>query len=545
MGHLISISGLHVTLFATLMGALVLFLWRRSQRLTSWLPARKAAALAGALAAFAYVLLAGFQVPAQRTLYMLSVAAIGLWIGRPGTASTVLAWALGVVLVLDPWAMLAPGFWLSFGAVALLLFVGCQRLAPGQWLAAATRTQWAVTLGLLPPMLALFQQVSLVSPIANAFAIPLVSLVVVPLTLGGLFIPWDPILVAAHEVFALCALALEWLSHLPAANWEQHAPPAWTMLAGIVGVLLLLAPRGVPGRWLGALWLLPLFLLVPAVPAPGQVWITVLDVGQGLAIAVQTAQHALVYDTGPRFNDQADSGNRIIAPYLRAAGIRRLDALIVSHRDSDHSGGARSLLEVVPIAWLASSLAPDDALYEQLSGQRATRCEAGQRWAWDGVGFHFLHPLAESYGNSRLKTNDRGCVLRIDTQRGSVLFAADIEARSERELLARAAGDLAASVLIVPHHGSKTSSTTEFIAAVKPKLAVIAAGYRNRFGHPKPEILARYEEAGIRVVRTDFGGALAVNFTDEGSIVVQGQRERERRYWRSAPVRTAEQAPLE
>jgi competence protein ComEC len=544
VGHLISISGLHVTLFATLMGALVLLGWKRFQCLTSRLPARKAAALAGAAAAFAYVLLAGFQVPAQRTLYMLSVGALGLWLGRPGSASTVLAWALAIVLTIDPWAVVSPGFWLSFGAVALLLFVGCQRLGPGHWLAASARTQWAVTLGLLPPMLALFQQVSLISPLANALAIPVVSFIVVPLTLSGLALPWDALLVGAHDVFAAVAGFLELLARMPSASWEQHAPPAWTVAAGMAGVLLLLAPRGIPGRWLGLAWLAPLFVVAPGVPAPGALWLTVLDVGQGLAVVVQTTHRSLVYDTGPRYNDQSDSGNRIIAPYLRAAGIRHLDGLVVSHRDSDHSGGARSLLQTVPIDWMASSLAPDDGLYEHFSGQRAIRCAAGEEWAWDGVRFAFLHPLAASYDDPRLKTNDRGCVLRIEAEGGSVLLAADIEARSERELLARAADALPASLLVVPHHGSRTSSTREFLAAVRPRYALVTAGYRNRFGHPRAEILARYGEVGAQVLRTDLEGALAVRIEPEGVIRVSGERDLERRYWRSAPLRTP-QTPLE
>ncbi|MBK8741107.1 MAG: ComEC family competence protein [Betaproteobacteria bacterium] len=251
VSHLLSISGLHVTLFATVFGGAVYWCWRRSHRLTTRLPARKAAALLGALAAFGYVLLAGFEVPAQRTLYMLSVAALGLWIGRPGTAWTVLAWALFAVLLVDPWAVLAAGFWLSFGAVALLMYVGAGRLAAnggGHWLAAAGRAQWAITVGLIPLMLSLFQQVSLVAPLANALAIPVVGMVVVPLALVWLVLPWDGILLGAHQLFALAVIALEWLNTLPAAVWSQHAPPAWGVAAGVVGVLLLLAPRGLHVR---------------------------------------------------------------------------------------------------------------------------------------------------------------------------------------------------------------------------------------------------------------------------------------------------------
>jgi len=536
IGHLISISGLHVTLFASLMGGLCYLLWRQSQRLTSLLPARKAAALTGVLAAAAYVLLAGYQVPAQRTLYMLGVAAAGLWIGRPGTGSAVLLWALAAVLAIDPWAVLAPGFWLSFGAVALLFYVGSARTGRPHWLAAALETQWAVTLGLLPPMLGLFQQVSLVSPLANAFAIPVVSFVVVPLTLFALVLPLDAPLVAAHAVFELVAQALAALSALPAAVWEQHAPAWWAVAAGAFGTLLLLAPRGIPGRWLGALWLLPLFLIRPAAPPAGMAWITVLDVGQGLSLLVRTSEHALLYDTGPRFSLDADAGNRIIAPYLRAAGVPRLDALVVSHQDSDHSGGARSLMQVLPIGWLLSSLPQGHELLRDAEEQAIThlRCEAGQGWEWDGVRFSVLHPAGASYDNPKLKTNDRGCVLKIADATGSLLIAADIEARSERELVARESGALPAGALLVPHHGSKTSSTPEFIDAVSPTLAIVTAGYRNRFGHPKPEIVERYSNRGIRVLRTDDEGAIELRLNSEGPRA-QGYRARDRHYWREAP----------
>ena len=418
VSHLLSISGLHVTLFATIIGGAVYWLWRRSQWLTTRLPARKAAALLGALAAFGYVLLAGFEVPAQRTLYMLMVAAIGLWIGRPGTAYTVLLWALLAVLLLDPWAVLAAGFWLSFGAVGLLMYISIGRLAAGgggHWLPAAGRAQWAITVGLIPLMLALFQQVSLIAPLANAFAIPVVGMVVVPMALAWLVLPWDGILIGAHQLFALVAAGLEWLNALPSAVWSQHAPPAWGVAAGAVGVLLLLAPRGLHIRLLGAVWLLPLFVVVPSRPEPGAVWLEVLDVGQGLAVLAQTRHHALLYDTGPRFNDLADAGNRIIAPYLRARGIPNLEGMVVTHLDTDHSGGALSLLDTVPVGWLASSMAEDSRIVvaRKAANKVHVPCYAGQTWVWDGVRFDVLHPRWESYLNPKLKTNDRSCVLSL------------------------------------------------------------------------------------------------------------------------------------
>ena len=548
VSHLLSISGLHVTLFATIVGGLAYWLWRCSQWLTTRLPARKASALLGALAAFGYVLLAGFEVPAQRTLYMLSVGAIGLWIGRPGTAYTVLLWALFVVLLLDPWAVLAAGFWLSFGAVALLMYVSVGRLEPdgrGHWLPAAGRAQWAITVGMIPLMLALFQQVSLIAPLANAFAIPLVSMIVVPMALTWLLVPWDVILIGAHQLFAWVVLALEWLNALPAAVWVQHAPSPWMVVAGAIGVLLLLAPRGLHIRLLGTVWLLPLFVVLPLRPEHGALWLEFLDVGQGLAVVVRTRSHTLLYDTGPRFNDLADAGNRVIGPYLRAHGIRELDAMIVTHVDADHSGGALSLLQTVPVDWLTSSMPEDNRIVVARSNANKfhTPCHAGQIWDWDGVRFEVLHPRRESYFNPKLKSNDRGCVLKITSAHGAVLLTADIEARSEAELLAYQADALSSDVMLVPHHGSKTSSTAAFIAAVRPKLAVATAGYRNRLGHPRPEVLARYKEMGIRLLRSDHDGAIEVRF-DGGEAKIRSWREAGQPYWRDRPAR-AELLPLE
>ena len=532
INHLVSISGLHVTMVAGLLFSLTYWLWRRSHRLTQRLPARKAAAAAGALTALAYVLLAGFAVPAQRTLYMLTVVAIALWLGRIASASRVLALALLTVVLLDPWAVMAPGFWLSFGAVAVMLYVSVGRVSRPHWLVEAAQVQWAVTLGLAPLLLALFQQVSVISPIANAFAIPVISLVVVPLTLLGAVPPFGFLLLLAHQIMSWCMWLLTWLSSLPDAVWQQHAPPAWTVLAALLGIVWLLLPRGFPARWLGAVPMLPLFLMLPPQPASGALWLDVLDVGQGLAVVVRTEHHALLYDAGPRFSNEADSGNRILLPYLRAAGVRRLDGLIISHDDADHSGGAVSVLDGIPTAWLASSL-PDShpALHH---ARRVLRCHAGQSWVWDGVRFDMLHPTLESYAVQGLKDNARGCVLKITSRYGSALLPADIERASEAELLQRAPQSLTATVLVAPHHGSKTSSTDDFIRQVNPAVTIFTVGYRNRFGHPKDAVVQRYEAQGSRLYRTDRSGAVQLRFADARGVAVQGWRETERRYWREA-----------
>ncbi len=547
--HLISISGLHVTVFASIAGGLAFALARRSARLTARIPARKVAALVGLTAATAYVLLAGAQVPAIRTLLMLGVAAMGLALARPGTAAIVWLWALAAVLAWDPWAGFAAGFWLSFGAVGLLLYAHVGRLASAapasrveravRALRAAARAQALVTIGLVPGTLALFQQVSLISPVANALAIPAITFIVVPLALLGIVLPVDLLWRAAHFAFAALMVPLLWMSNAPAAVWQQHAPPVSTVVVAVVGVAWLAAPRGVPGRALGLVALLPLFLVRPPPPDPDTVRMTVLDVGQGLAVVVETHAHALLYDTGPRFTDDADAGGRIVGPFLRAAGIRRLDGMIVTHQDSDHSGGALSVMRTVPVGWLSSSLPPDHAIVEHRvqEGGEVQRCEAGRHWDWDGVRFSVLQPTATDYAMPRLKPNDLSCVLRIDSAYGSVLLTGDLEARGESELVRRDATALKSDVLLVPHHGSKTSSTPAFIAAVAPAVAVYTPGYRNRFGHPRPEIVARYDEAGITSFRTDYDGALTFVLAPGASRIPRAERAADPRYWRDTPVR--------
>lgn len=528
--HLMSISGLHITMLAGLAFGLVFALWRRSEKLTLWLPARKAATLAGVVAAMLYALIAGFSVPTQRTFYMLAVIALALWSGRDVTIARVLACALLLVVVLDPWAVLAPGFWLSFGAVAMIAYAMGGRIGRPHWLREAIHTQWAVSLGLVPLLLVLFQQVSIISPLANAFAIPLISLVVVPLTLLGSLLPLDGPLELAHLVMTACMHCLQWLATLPMSTWQQHAPPGWTLPLAILGVLWILLPRGFPMRWLGVIALLPMFLLQPTRPEYGAMEVAVLDVGQGLAVVVQTTTRTLLYDAGPRYSSQSDSGSRIVVPYLRGEGISHLDGLVISHDDIDHSGGMHSVLSQVPATWFASSL-PKLPKLPELYGVRHMPCYAGQSWVWDGVRFDMLHPDLSSYQEANIKDNNRSCVLRVASQFGSVLLPGDIERQAEHDLLRVSPDSLAADVLVVPHHGSKTSSTVDFVAAVQPSVTIFTVGYRNRFGHPKQAVLERYEQIGSQTYRSDQDGAVLLNFFSKNGITITRWRSQARRYW--------------
>lgn len=530
--HLMSISGLHITMLAGLVFALTAFVWRRIPSLVLLMPTRKAATIAGLIIAILYACLAGLSVPTQRTLFMLMTFALALLLGRNLAVSRALAIALLVVVIIDPWAVIAPGFWLSFSAVAWIAYVSIGRLQTPHWLTAAIHTQWAITLGLLPILIILFGQTSLVSPLANMFAIPVISLIVVPLSIFGSFLPTDIVLHGAHAVLGWCMMILDWLANLPSAVWQQVAPPVWALLMALLGVLWLLLPRGFPQRWLGLVLLLPLFFVPTKSPDAGAMQVSVLDVGQGLSVVVKTANHALLYDAGSRYSAQNDAGSRIIVPHLRAEGIKKLDGFIVSHNDSDHSGGAASVLAQIPVNWLASSF----DISKDWQIEKSIKCFTGQSWQWDKVKFEVLNPNVRSYENPDISDNNRSCVLKVSSQFGSVLLTGDIEKSAEGALLQanndEATSDILSSdVLIAPHHGSKTSSTDDFVRTVAAKHVIFTVGYLNRFKHPKLLIESRYIDSGAINYRSDYHGALQINFTKNQPLIVQSWRQLQPKYW--------------
>jgi len=503
--------------------------------------------------ALLYVLLAGFGVPAQRTLYMLMVVAAALWCNRLTSVSHVLCSALGVVVLIDPWAVLWPGFWLSFGAVAVILYATVGRTVPRpalpptlppphapmapplrerlwQALRVGAHTQYAVTLGLVPITMLLFGQVSVVSPLANAVAIPLISLVVTPLALIGSMLPpllASPLLGLAHWLVEMLAGCLQWFSAMRYAVWNAPVPPLWLFCWAMLGTVWLLAPRGWPVRWLGLATWIPLLAAEPLHPEPGRMTVTAFDVGQGMALLIETSHHRLLYDTGPAYSPESNAGNRIILPYLRARGIGALDGVIVSHSDADHSGGALTVLDGIGTGWVLSSLPPQHAIAQ--AARQHVQCAAGQNWDWDGVRFEILHPLPASYADSSLKPNARGCTLKITAGGHSMLLAGDIEADQEAQLLARDAARLRADVLLAPHHGSGTSSTRDFLLAVRPQAAIFQVGHRNRYRHPKQEVFERYGAMQIQRYRTDQSGAVTLEFGD--SITISTWRDSRPRYW--------------
>lgn len=557
VGHLMSISGLHVTMFAWLAGAIVGWLWRRSARLMLRIPAPSVARWSGLIIACAYAAIAGWGVPAQRTVLMLAVSTYALSRGLRYRWFDVLLAALVLVIAFDPWAMLQPGFWLSFSAVGFLFWAslgthtdtvtGTSPDIPkvARWwqaFIAASHTQAVATLALIPLSVLFFQQISLVSPFANALAIPLISLLVTPIAVLGLLLPaplasglWN----IAHAMLQALQWVLEWLAQLPFATASLPAPPTPVLLSAFVGTALLVAPAIGALRWAGTVLLLPLFVLQPAPPAEGEFYADFIDIGQGNAVLIRTRSHALLYDTGPAYASGADAGERLILPMLRALGVRKLDVMAISHRDSDHSGGAAAVLQSLDVREVHSSMRLEEL--PQARQESFKHCSAGQYWQWDNVKFEYLYPQSSIYSTEyasgelntkSYKPNALSCVLKISSSSGkSVLLVADAESAQEQHMLAQHGADkLQSTVLLMGHHGSKTSSSAAFLDAVKPQTAVVQAGYRSAYGHPHPTVVQRYIDRTIAVRRADCEGGLF--WSSASATQFDAARAARWRYWR-------------
>jgi competence protein ComEC len=533
VAHLMSISGLHVTMFAWLAALLIQRAWRLWPRAMLACPAPVAARWGGLALAAAYALLAGWGVPAQRTVLMIGVVTVLRSLGTRWPQPLVLLAAGVAVTVADPWAVLQPGFWLSFVAVGVLIASDPVTNVAGRagWrstLSAACHTQLVATVGLAPLSMVFFQQVSVVGAVANFVAIPLVTLVITPLALLGML--WPPLWsLAAVGVQGMNAL-LAWLAMWPGAVWSAAAAPAWAWAAGLIGGALLVMPLPWRLRLLGLPLLLPLLAPVVERPPAGRYETVVVDVGQGTAVLVRTRHRLLVVDAGPQYSAESDAGARVLLPLLRARGERAIDMLLLSHQDSDHIGGAGALIDGLPVHASTSSLPAEHPLRARLPAHR--RCDAGQRWDWDGVAFEVLHPAPEDHGRG-LRPNALSCVLRVTGADGRrLLLTGDIEAAQEAALVAAHGASLASDALVVPHHGSRTSSSSDFLAAVAPRVALVQAAYRSRYGHPAPDVLGRYRAQGITVVRSDACGAWL--WPAEGGPGTC-QRVVQRRYWHHRP----------
>jgi competence protein ComEC len=528
VSHLIAISGFHVgvaAVFGVWLAMLASVLW---PRLGLWLPKPQAQAAAALLVAGIYSALAGFGLPTVRTLLMIAVVALARCSRRGSNGAQSLALAMIAILLFDPLAVLAAGFWLSFVGVSFLMLCLQSR---GRGLRAFVHElsagQLVMTVALLPLTLWFFGQASLVGALSNLIAVPLVSFVIVPCALLGMLLLGlcpplaTPVLWLAAQMAHAQWWLLERMASWPGAHWYLPTVQPYALLLALLGALWLFLPRGVPLRWLGLLLFLPLLWPPRQLPVEGAFQVWVLDVGQGLSVLLRTHEHTLVYDTGARYPSGFDLGEATVLPSIHALGITRLDMLMISHGDNDHAGGAEAVATAFPEA-------PRYAGEPARMPVPMRQCVTGQSWQWDGVRFRVLSPV-RGEGD---RDNDSSCVLLVEGRGGRLLLTGDISSNVEPQV-AVALGAGPAPVLLVPHHGSKTSSSSAFISALQPPLALVSAGWHNRFDHPRPEVLARYAEAHVPVFNTAEQGAIPLDFpADAPPRRGPGWRQRQPRYWR-------------
>lgn len=516
--HLIAISGFHLAIVSGCAFFLLRWAWSLWPRLCLRVPAQRVGLCGCAVVATAYALISGMGTPVTRALIMLLVlvaAALSNRLHQPGRA---IACAWGLILVFDPFAVLSPGLWLSFGAVAAILYLTLGRARPPPTWRMVLVMQLLLSLLSMPLTLYFFQGLTWLSPAVNLLAVPAFS-VLTPIVLLAVLLSmltadvgtWG--LVWAGRLLNWADRGLDWAAGLVPHAWlPASAEPAALALAGLA-VVLLFAPRGVPLRPLALVCVLPL-LWPRAVPADGLV-VTALDVGQGLAVVVRTPGHTLVYDAGPAFDDGFDAGRSVVVPFLMDQGVRRVDRLVLSHDHNDHAGGVDAVRRMLTVA-------------DEIGTAQGRPCVEGEHWEWDGVRFELLHPHT-----ARGSDNELSCVLKVSGPY-AVLLPGDIERRSERRLLADRAGDLAAEVLLAPHHGSRTSSSEAFVAAVRPALVVHSAGWRSRFGHPRPEVVERYADINAAQYVTGVVGAVTIRRDSQGRLRVEEHRRRHARWWNAA-----------
>lgn len=520
--HLLVISGQHIGLLAGVVYLLIAGLARYGlwpNRLP-WLPWACGLAFAAALG---YGLLAGFEVPVRRACLMIGLVLLWRLRFRHLGAWWPLLLALNGVLLLDPLASLQPGFWLSFAAVAVLIFTFSGRLGPWRWWQTWTRAQWLIAIGLGPLLLVLGLPISLSGPLVNLLAVPWISLLVLPpALLGTLLLPvpyvGEGLLWLAGGLIDGLFRGLAWVAgQVPA--WVPTAIPLWVWGLGALGAFLLLLPRGVPLRPLG--WPLLLLLIFPPRPEipEGVADIWQLDVGQGLAILVRTRHHTLLYDAGPRFGDN-DLGERVVLPTLRKLGVDGIDLMLISHAHADHAGGARAVAQGLPVKHV---LGGEPA--ELPNEWQAAGCESGRRWTWDGVNFELWQ-----WAHAR-ESNPKSCVLQIEASGERMLLTGDIDMAAERALLESPLA-IPTDWLQSPHHGSRSSSSMALLDRLRPKAVLISRGQGNSFGHPHPTVLARYQKFGMAIYDSADQGAVHLQL---GRFEAPRSMRLERRFWRDPP----------
>jgi len=531
--HLVAISGLHIGLVSGLVMYLAAMLWRFTGQYQCFLSARQFAVICGLIAAVIYALLAGMTIPTRRALIMLAIAVLAGLTKRKRSTFDLMILALSAVLFADPLSTLSAGFWLSFAAVfVIIVCLGNQprkkagsklKLFPNM-IARWTTIQIGLLIGLAPLLILLFGQVSLVAPLANLVAIPVIGLLVVPIALLGLFcfaIAFEQGALYLFE-FSLDLLDRIWpvlsiFSGWDIALWRPPEIPLIFVLGALLGVVIVFTPPAVIPRWMGSIWILPLFFVQPGKPKDHEFRFTMFEVGHGLASMVETRNHVLIYDAGPAFAGGLNTGDTVLAPYLQSRGMTTVNRVMISHAHNDHSGGYAAINRLFEIENVSTG-SP-----EAMEGVEP--CQAGQSWVWDNVTFEILWPNpANPY-----RGNNASCVLKVSSKYGSLLLTGDIEKAAERYLVLHRKESLDGDVLQIPHQGSRTSSTSTFLDAVTPRIALLSSGYLNRFGHPHKSVMERYGLSQIEVVNTAYEGALTVRFAEQ--MTLHKYRDSVTGYW--------------
>lgn len=527
--HLLAISGLHLSAISLVVFFLVTSVVGCSAWICERIPAQAIAAVLAMMASMFYAYLAGFSLPTQRALIMVMVGLFAILLHKPVINIPVLSCALLLVLIINPLSVLTAGFWMSFLAV-LFIFIVLKSTEGKSKVFRIIAVQCYLGLALFPISLFFFSQASLISPIVNLIAIPLVSFLLLPLLLFTQVLFLLDISIT-HSMFALLdqLFAWLWLGLHESAEFKYSSLEFMPKLIGVIayelGLFMLVQAKGFPARYLAWVLLAGLFLIREPELKPQQMRMTVLDVGQGLSVVIETKNHSLLYDAGVRTPSGFNTGDVVVLPFLKSRAISNVDLAIVSHNDNDHSGGMHSLLAAGVVRDLMVSNHPQ--LYDFHS---IKLCRTGDEWQWDGVKFRVLHPPKKWQSND----NNRSCVVQIIHSAGNILLTGDIEKSAEEWLISQYGDNLASDLITAPHHGSKSSSSYRFVDLVHPQTVVFSAGYRNRYGFPHVTISQRYREMGTRLVDTVRQGAVTFLFDANDGLQMQTEHRLDsKRYWHS------------
>lgn len=525
--HLMAIAGLHLGFIALITHFIFNKIWRWWPRGLLLIPAQQVAILGAVVSVLFYSALAGFSIPTQRASLMFIIFSYATFMKSSINPWQSWSLALFIIILIQPLSVLSEGFWLSFATLALLIFHMRGRLAPqGMWWNWG-RAQWIIGLGLIPFTIYFFHEFPLLSFVANLIAIPWLTFTILPFT----FI--STVLILIHPAWASCFLAfadknlsllwifLTWVAKCPSFSWQQFYPTMNLLLASMIGSTLLLLPHRTPGRIMGLFWMLPLWFYSPQLPKNGELWLTLLDVGQGLSVVVQTKHHMLLYDTGPKYSEQFNMGKHVVVPFLRSIKTNNIDMLVISHGDNDHIGGASSVMEAFNVNEIKTSVT------ERFKFKNTSLCLEKEKWQWDNINFEFLYP---DKSNLNLG-NDSSCVLLIDNGTQQILLSGDIEKWAERRMLKKNKLSPTA-ILVAPHHGSKTSGLRKFMETLRPQIVLYAVGYRNRYHFPHPSVVKSYKQIESQQLDTSTSGAIQIKLSQkEASIKPESFRNQHHHYW--------------